>query len=324
MNATITGDAICNSPLNHSKSKFMYSFGKAERFPRSRSTFFGSDFYNLPQVRMTRSTTFGYGNKYDFTRDAKSKSPVFYDFKSDFDEKHPHGPTYSFGLGRGNMYRSCEKIGPGPANYYYLKPFGSSGIKYSIKGKHERSKSTSMLESPGPGAYNSVSKINANGTYIVSKHENVHPVEFSKDKSKRFNYNYEISPGPSDYKKGSLFGKIFNSKFRSTNGVTMRPKFKIKDSRDCYPGPGAYGFFSEFGIYGKINKNKNKGNKENKENRESKEIRESKRDNEDNASKENRESKEMRESKEIRESKGNNEDNASKENRESKEETNKN
>ena len=260
----VSRDVICNSPLNHSKSKFMYSFGKADRFPRSRSTFFGSDFYNLPQMRMTRYTSFGYGTKYDFTRDAKSKSPVFYDYQSDFDEKHPHGPKYTFGLGRENMYRNAEKLGPGPANYNYLKPFGSNGIKYSIKRKYERSKSCALLETPGPGAYNAVSKINPNGTYIVSKHENVHPVEFSKDKSKRFNYNYEISPGPSDYKKGSMFGKIFNSKFRSTNGVTMRPKIKIKDTRDCYPGPGAYGFFSEFGIYGKINK-KNKNNSGDKE-----------------------------------------------------------
>ena len=31
----------------------------------------------------------------------------------------------------------------------------------------------------------------------------------------------------------------------------MSPKFKIIDSRDCYPGPGAYRSFSEFGIYEK-------------------------------------------------------------------------
>ena len=45
-------------------------------------------------------------------------------------------------------------------------------------------------------------------------------------------------------------GKI-QSKFRSTNGISMSPKFKIIDSRDCYPGPGAYRSFSEFGIYEK-------------------------------------------------------------------------
>ena len=96
----ISGEPICNSPLNHSKSKYMYSFSKAQRFPTINSNYGGNNFYNLPSMRMTRSTSIGYGTKYDFTRDAKSKSPVFYNFKSDFDQKNPAGPRYSFGRNR--------------------------------------------------------------------------------------------------------------------------------------------------------------------------------------------------------------------------------
>ena len=247
----ISGEPICNSPLNHSKSKYMYSFGKAQRFPIINRAYGGSFFYNLPSMKTKRSTSIGYGTKYDFTRDAKSKSPVFYNYKSDFDQKNPSGPRYSFGLGRDRMYKSTDIPGPGPANYNVLKPFGRDGIKYTMRIKYNRSSSMVNIGSPGPGAYSAVTKINPNGTYIVSKNENVHPVEFSKDKTERFNYHYEVTPGPSDYKKGSTFGKIFDSKFRSTNGITMRPKFKIMDSRDCYPGPGAYKYFSEFGIYEK-------------------------------------------------------------------------
>ena len=247
----ISGEPICNSPLNHSKSKYMYSFGKAQRFPIINRAYGGSFFYNLPSMKTKRSTSIGYGTKYDFTRDAKSKSPVFYNYKSDFDQKNPSGPRYSFGLGRERMYKSTDIPGPGPANYNVLKPFGRDGIKYTMRIKYNRSSSMVNIGSPGPGAYSAVTKINPNGTYIVSKNENVHPVEFSKDKTERFNYHYEVTPGPSDYKKGSMFGKIFDSKFRSTNGITMRPKFKIMDSRDCYPGPGAYKYFSEFGIYEK-------------------------------------------------------------------------
>ena len=247
----ISGEPICNSPLNHSKSKYMYSFGKAQRFPIINRAYGGSFFYNLPSMKTKRSTSIGYGTKYDFTRDAKSKSPVFYNYKSDFDQKNPSGPRYSFGLGRDRMYKSTDNPGPGPANYNVLKPFGRDGIKYTMRIKYNRSSSMVNIGSPGPGAYSAVTKINPNGTYIVSKNENVHPVEFSKDKTERFNYHYEVTPGPSDYKKGSMFGKIFDSKFRSTNGITMRPKFKIMDSRDCYPGPGAYKYFSEFGIYEK-------------------------------------------------------------------------
>ena len=247
----ISGEPICNSPLNHSKSKYMYSFGKAQRFPIINRAYGGSFFYIFLSMKTTRSTSLCYGTKYDFTRDAKSKSPVFYNYKSDFDQKNPSGPRYSFGLGRDRMYKSTDIPGPGPANYNVLKPFGRDGIKYTMRIKYNRSSSMVNIGSPGPGAYSAVTKINPNGTYIVSKNENVHPVEFSKDKTERFNYHYEVTPGPSDYKKGSMFGKIFDSKFRSTNGITMRPKFKIMDSRDCYPGPGAYKYFSEFGIYEK-------------------------------------------------------------------------
>ena len=247
----ISGEPICNSPLNHSKSKFMYSFGKAQRFPPINRGYTGNLFYNLPSMKTNRSTSIGYGTKSDFTIGAKLKCPVFYNYKSDFDQKNPSGPRYSFGLGRDRMYKSTDIPGPGPANYNVLKPFGRDGIKYTMRIKYNRSSSMVNIGSPGPGAYSAVTKINPNGTYIVSKNENVHPVEFSKDKTERFNYAYEITPGPSDYKKGSMFGKIFDSKFRSTNGITMRPKFKIMDSRDCYPGPGAYKYFSEFGIYEK-------------------------------------------------------------------------
>ena len=258
----ISGEPICNNLLNHSKSKYMYSFGKAQRFPNIGKMYNGSFFYNLPEVRMKRAASIGYGNKYDFTLDAKSKSPVFYNFKSDFDQKNPNGPKYSFGLGRDRMYKSFDMAGPGPGKYNTLKPFGKDGIKYTMRIKYKRSSSTGNFGSPGPGAYSIITKINPNGTFTVSKYENVHPVEFSKDKSKRFNYGYESTPGPSDYKKGSMFGKIFDSRFRSTNGISMRPKFKIQDSRDRYPGPGAYKFFSEFGIYEKEEK-KDKSNANN-------------------------------------------------------------
>ena len=64
----ISGEPICNSPLNHSKSKYMYSFSKAERFPIIKgSSGFGRVFYDLPSMRANRSTSLGYGTKYDFT-----------------------------------------------------------------------------------------------------------------------------------------------------------------------------------------------------------------------------------------------------------------
>ena len=102
----ITGARICNSQLNHSKSKFMYSFSKAERFPKlinysDKSHFF----YNLPSMKEKRSTTLGYGSKYDITKGLKSSKSVFYDFKRDFDPKNLRGPKYSFGVSREHMHK---------------------------------------------------------------------------------------------------------------------------------------------------------------------------------------------------------------------------
>ncbi len=43
-------------------------------------------------------------------------------------------------------------------------------------------------------------------------------------------------------------GINFNSKYRSSKLISMSQKFRYKDSREKYPGPGQYLRFSEFGI----------------------------------------------------------------------------
>ena len=43
-------------------------------------------------------------------------------------------------------------------------------------------------------------------------------------------------------------GSIYNSKYKSGNLISIHKKFKKKDTRDNYPGPGSYSSFSEFGI----------------------------------------------------------------------------
>lgn len=251
-----TGQQISNSPLNHSKTKQMFSFGKAERFPKIRNSGVTDNFYNLPEVRMTRFTTLGKGNKSDFTAGSKGKSPVFYEPKSDFDQLHPHSPRYTFGLGRDKFEKVyCEgtKMNnpnvPGPGKYSYLKPFGSDAVKFSIKGKH-RSKSVEMKSNfPGPGQYKEMIQINQRGKFPSSRFENVHEVNFGADKSRRFVYNYNKNPGPSDYEKKPLFGFIFDSRFKSSLPKSISFKWKNIDSRSNYPGPGQYRAFSEFGIY---------------------------------------------------------------------------
>ena len=80
-----------------------------------------------------------------------------------------------------------------------------------------------------------------------------------------FYYIYNIDnnvPAPNSYKVKTLMGTIYNSKYRSGNLISMSPKFKYKDSRTRYPGPGTYIRFSEFGIL--VSKNARKFKEENK------------------------------------------------------------
>jgi hypothetical protein len=46
-----------------------------------------------------------------------------------------------------------------------------------------------------------------------------------------------------------LFGKVFNSRYKSNNAYTFSHKIKYVDSRENYPGPGSYNNFSEFSTY---------------------------------------------------------------------------
>ena len=57
-------------------------------------------------------------------------------------------------------------------------------------------------------------------------------------------------------------GINFNSKYRSGKLISMSQKFRYKDSRERYPGPGSYIRFSEFGIL--VSKNARKNQEETK------------------------------------------------------------
>ena len=57
-------------------------------------------------------------------------------------------------------------------------------------------------------------------------------------------------------------GINFNSKFRSGKLISMSQKFRYKDLREKFPGPGSYIRFSEFGIL--VSKNARKNGEETK------------------------------------------------------------
>ena len=78
--------------------------------------------------------------------------PYFCNLGTDFDQKNPHGPKYSFANGRekyGKVFLETTKLFdknvPGPAKYNVLKPFGSDAPKVSFKGKYDNSESKKKI-----------------------------------------------------------------------------------------------------------------------------------------------------------------------------------
>ena len=82
---------------------------------------------------------------------------------------------------------------------------------------------------------------------------NIHSMFFGKNPNDRFSYRnllHDVNvPGPGNYNQKSLFGKVFNSRYKSNNAYTFSHKIKYIDSRENYPGPGSYNNFSEFSTY---------------------------------------------------------------------------
>ena len=206
-------------------------------------------FYNLPSVRTKRSTTLGYGSRYNFVPKDSENIPACYNYRYGVESKQPSSPKYSFGLGRDYIKDNFEdKSIPGPGKYYSsLKSIGKEGPKYSMKGKYNNSLYGSC-DSPGPAAYDPHTKMTSKGVFGIAGYKNVQSYDFSKG-GDRFSYKIERTPGPSEYKNNkSMFGNIYDSRFKSTHGIQMSFKHEIKD-KENYPGPGAYERYGDFYKY---------------------------------------------------------------------------
>ena len=264
------GEAISRSPLNNSKAHQMYSFPKAERFPKIKTFGHADTFYNLPPVLSKRKTTFGFGNKSDFTKKDKNISSRFYQTVRDFDQGSKLGKYYSFGQPRekyGKVYieghKNVDKDVPGPGKYFLPKPFGWDAPKFTMKGKNDDNKTKNRNyqkneeeRKKNDEKYMEIElshgiplEMNNKGKYPVSTIRNINSFYYGNDKSQRSGYALNKFPGPGKYDSTQLLGRIFNSKYKTNDGFSMGERHYVKDSRHNYPGPGSYALPSDFGIY---------------------------------------------------------------------------
>jgi hypothetical protein len=226
------GDAISKSPLNTSKSKQLYSFNRAPRFTDVRKKQTSEELYDISNWKTNRSTSFGYGTKYDFTKENRDKCQSIYNTSTDFDPKKSSAPAYSMGLGRtyfDKVYyesnKMIDKSIPGPGIYNYQKPFGSGSSKFSMSFRYPDKSMEGNLKNPGPGQYKNMS-INPKGKYVLSQYGNTPGVNFTDNKEKRFDYSnrHHNYPGPGQYDlKWLITGKGFNyiSKYPSVPCPTI-------------------------------------------------------------------------------------------------------
>ena len=306
------GSDICKANTNTSTAKFQYSFSKASRFPipnhaeeirkkriqdlvdkgelepekPKKAINYEYQYYKLlPSTLSQRKTTFGKGNKSDFTKGGNTCQKAYYDPYTDFDQKNPHGPKYSFTKanrsGKGptktkkqeNEEKEKEEHkdepnqktdpkdlvdidGPSPARYNYLKQFGWDAPKISMKGRHntpikkkgEKEGEESDKKEEPPYLTKVTIQIRNNGKYVVSQIPNVNSLKFDKDKSRRTQFVANKNPGPC-YDIKPLLGRVAQSQYRSYEPIVIASRHPVKDSRSNYPGPGSYPLPSDFGIY---------------------------------------------------------------------------
>ena len=251
-----TSNQILTSPTNNSTAKAQYSFPKAARFPKTDSE--SHNFYNIPDSFSKRTTTFGYGHKYDFTSDKeKTPDPGAYKTESDILSR---SKAFSFGISRDNCKQyiqghfKADPTIPGPGTYSFSPKFGREGRNITLSGKKNETKTNDYV--PGPGAYNqNLSK--GNGEYLLSTCRSLESFKFNPNSPRFPKDQVAVTPAPGSYETDKGFLK--NSQILSTvksSGARMFAKSERTPMilKSESPGPGCYRLPSEFGYYDGLGK----------------------------------------------------------------------
>jgi hypothetical protein len=251
-----TPNQILMSPTNNSTAKAQYSFPKASRFPMSKPS--THNFYNIPDSFSKRTTSFGYGQKYDFTSGVeKTPDPGAYRTEHDILNK---AKAFSFGISRDECKKFIESHPkadpsiPGPGAYAFSPKFGREGRNITISGKKMESKQ--LDPSPGPGTYNqSIEK--RKGEYFLSTCRSAQSLKISSSSPRFLKESGAQSPAPGAYETDKGFLK--NSQVLSTvksSGARLFPRSERKTLlfNSQSPGPGSYRLPSEFGYYDGLSK----------------------------------------------------------------------
>lgn len=205
----LASDKVSKLCTNHSKTKQLYSFAKAPRFPGPRKEEYYYIIINIrkfppygdmPGTRSKRAASFGYGGRSDFTKTCGSASEVkYYDLPSIFAKKASKGYTFGISRDKWKVYSEGNPGGsptyPAPNKYDTSRShlvYASRSPRYSIYGRHEKKiVKEENHRQPGPGQYD-VQLKNKKGMTILSKFPSYSTVSFTSIKSKRFIYDGKL------------------------------------------------------------------------------------------------------------------------------------
>jgi len=238
----------------------LYSFNKASRMaPLKADT--NVAFYELPNSKSTRATSFGYGSKYDFTKGSvNNPAPNTYSLKGEVGSPDKKG--FSFGLSREQMSVTGgafvgDKKSPGPGAYDVRETNKvTHAFSFRPRTNSQDHQNTSKTV-PGPGTYAAVETMSPKGKQFVAKYKSSGATTFSPARSKRFEEKHDgEKPGPGNYNPSGEInpnGSYFVSKFKTSVGKTFGLSLKRTSSTDSFkekiPGPGSYKLPSDFGHY---------------------------------------------------------------------------
>ncbi|EGR30854.1 hypothetical protein IMG5_122550, partial [Ichthyophthirius multifiliis] len=253
---------ICNSPLNYSKSKYLYSFPKSQRFKEDTKPNCEKICYDLPSVIDKRKAGIGYGTKYDFTKqNKKTPAPNTYNVQSDFEIQKQHHRGFQFGVSRELMevtgiMGNLNKKNPGPGTYPNSSTLNKVAFSFRQRTANDDPLNSKTKYVPGPGSYPIPTAISSNGRYFNSKFNSSGALNFNPARSKRFpDQNRNQAPGPGAYAPNtgiSKVGNYFVSNFQSSKCRTFSHGIRNTISNENFKntlGPGAYRLPSEFGYY---------------------------------------------------------------------------
>ena len=245
---------IHDHPANLSKTKALYSFPKADRFPDST---FKSPcnvvFYEFNNNLYRDNRAFSMGgirNSNLMVLNKDVPAPDTYDVKY---FNIGHQPKKGFSFGKPNQTNSdrglMEKRDvPGPGMYNLSREPRSKPFTFRIRAKRPRDENVDV----GPGQYNIPNTLDPASKNVVSKYKsvpNVRLVQPGQNKSKLPPVTTEV--GFYDMKcQINPDGKYFVSNYKSSQCRSFgKSKRQLIRGGNDGPGPGEYRAPSEFGYY---------------------------------------------------------------------------